>query len=226
MSLRKRHQDLTGCSYQLWKHVLTFLSSTHKTFEYLLLVLVISRMFREKLVYHQYTWRLKQNCSTTKKYLMVSIAPKVPGILFHEEMVNHLTDNNFITDAQHGFSGNRSCLTNFLCYLNYLVNATDRDPGLSYQSWNPNIKKGVPRHWRMLKEKQTCRYQSCQRKRGATTWVLGHCRTDKPGGTWLELGNRSKALISPTHSSLVCNKLSGHSLTSSKLNNTKRKVAC
>ena len=45
--------------------------------------------------------------------------------LIREEIVKHLEENDIITNKQHGFRKNRSCLTNLLEYIDDLVNAVD-----------------------------------------------------------------------------------------------------
>lgn len=40
--------------------------------------------------------------------------------------MNHLVENNLITDGQHEFRENRSCLTNMLCYLDDIINNVDK----------------------------------------------------------------------------------------------------
>lgn len=60
---------------------------------------------------------------------LTSVISKVIESIIREKIVQHLNDNNLITDKQHGFRSKRSCLTNMLCYLDDLVNAVDE--GLS-----------------------------------------------------------------------------------------------
>ncbi len=41
------------------------------------------------------------------------------------QIVKHLNDNSLIMDKQHEFRSKRICLTNMLCYMDDLVNASD-----------------------------------------------------------------------------------------------------
>ena len=50
---------------------------------------------------------------------------KVLEGIIREKLVTHLEENDIITNKQHGFRKNRSCLTNLLEYLDDLVNAVD-----------------------------------------------------------------------------------------------------
>ena len=56
---------------------------------------------------------------------LTSVLSKVIESIIRENIVEHLNGNNLITEVQHGFRSNRSCLTNMLCYLDDLVNAVD-----------------------------------------------------------------------------------------------------
>ena len=40
-------------------------------------------------------------------------------------MINHLSQNRLINESQHGFRHKKSCLTNLLEYLEYVVNQID-----------------------------------------------------------------------------------------------------
>jgi hypothetical protein len=42
-----------------------------------------------------------------------------------DKIMEHLEENNLLTDSQHGFRRNRSCLTNLLQYLNNVKGALD-----------------------------------------------------------------------------------------------------
>ena len=56
---------------------------------------------------------------------LTNTASKVMEKMVRASLVKHLTDNDLINEAQHGFRNKRSCLTNMLCYLDDLVNAVD-----------------------------------------------------------------------------------------------------
>ena len=53
---------------------------------------------------------------------MTSVVVKVLEGIIREKLVTHLEENDIITNKQHRFRKNRSCLTNL---LEYLINAID-----------------------------------------------------------------------------------------------------
>lgn len=57
---------------------------------------------------------------------LTSVVSKVLEGVIREGLVHYLATHDLITDSQHGFRKNRSCLTNLLCYVDDLVNAVDR----------------------------------------------------------------------------------------------------
>ena len=62
-------------------------------------------------------------------------------------MINHLSQNRLINESQHGFRHQKSCLTNFLEYLKYVVNQIDaEDPvDVIYLDFHKALDK-VPHH--------------------------------------------------------------------------------
>lgn len=57
---------------------------------------------------------------------LTSIVSKLLEGIIEQALMNHLVENNLITDAQHEFRENRSCLTNMLCYLDDIINNVDK----------------------------------------------------------------------------------------------------
>ena len=56
---------------------------------------------------------------------LTSVVSKVMESLIKQDILLHLTTNELIRDAQHGFRAKRSCMTNLLTYLDDIVNAID-----------------------------------------------------------------------------------------------------
>ena len=56
---------------------------------------------------------------------LTSVVVKVLEGIIREKLVTRLEENDIITNKQHGFRKNRSCLTNLVEYLDDLVNAVD-----------------------------------------------------------------------------------------------------
>ena len=50
---------------------------------------------------------------------------KVMELLIRDNMVEHLKKHNLISDSQHGFLENKSCLTNLLVFLEEVTNFDD-----------------------------------------------------------------------------------------------------
>jgi len=67
-------------------------------------------------------------------------------------MINHLSENRLINESQHGFRHKKSCLTNLLEYLEYVVNQIDAgDPvNVIYLDFQTAFDK-VP-HYRLLQK--------------------------------------------------------------------------
>ena len=56
---------------------------------------------------------------------LTSVPCKVLESLVKSRMLQHLKDNNLLSDHQHGFTANRSCLTNLLTTLEMVTKAVD-----------------------------------------------------------------------------------------------------
>lgn len=71
-----------------------------------------------------------EKCSKTnplnyRPVSLTNIVSKLLESIIREVIVKHLSDNNLISDAEHGFRRSRSCLTNMLTYIDDLINAVD-----------------------------------------------------------------------------------------------------
>ena len=66
----------------------------------------------------------KTNAKNYRTISLTSVVVKVLEGIIREKLVTHLEENYIITNKQHGFRKNGSCLTNLLGYLD-LVNAVD-----------------------------------------------------------------------------------------------------
>ena len=67
----------------------------------------------------------KTNAKNYRPVSLTSVVVKVLEGIIREKLVKHLEENDIITNKQHGFRKNRSCLSNLLEYLDDLVNAVD-----------------------------------------------------------------------------------------------------
>lgn len=57
---------------------------------------------------------------------LTSVILKVLERIIRDRIVEHLTGNNLLSAAQHGFRRNKSCLTNLLCFLDEVTDRMDR----------------------------------------------------------------------------------------------------
>lgn len=56
---------------------------------------------------------------------LCSIIVKLMERGIKDKLMDHLEDNGLLSDAQHGFRRNRSCMSNLLQYLNKVTEALD-----------------------------------------------------------------------------------------------------
>ena len=65
--------------------------------------------------------------------------------LIRDAMINHLSHNRLINKSQHGLRHKKSCLTNLLEYLEYVVNQTDAgDPVDVIYLLSKSFRQGTP----------------------------------------------------------------------------------
>ena len=83
-------------------------------------------------------------------YRQVSLTSHIGKLLeslIRDTMINHLSQNRLINESQHGFTfrHKKSCLTNLLEYLEYVVNQTDAgDPVDVIYLLSKSFRQGTP----------------------------------------------------------------------------------
>jgi len=67
----------------------------------------------------------KLDSGNNRPVSLTSRTGKLLESLIRDAMINHVIQNRLINESQHGFRHKKSCLTNLLEYLEYVVNQID-----------------------------------------------------------------------------------------------------